>query len=660
MQLSLFGGFALRDRSGAAIQVPQKRGQALLAYLAWKNGHRESREVLVDLLWPDRFKKQAMASLRQILFELRNLPGDGEIIEATNDEVALNPSLHSCDIWTFSECLASGHLADALQAMTLYKGSFLDGPGIGPEPFQQWVAIQRARFEGQLDRVVLLVSADWEAAKSTAPILALLEELLHVSPMCVPAMLRIMDIEAHKGDTASAIQKCQRYVRRLKIEFGEDAPVELLAALDVLNSAPKARTNFQMIQRRPTLAQSDPWRKTTIDAPVVAVLPFRHLGSGDTGAAVAAAIGEDVTMMLSGCRWFNVLSRSATHSFASGSHFIPKEFANHTGADYLVYGAVIERAANWSITIELADAESGIITWARRYDTSADGLMQSPQELCPLIAAALDPAIAESEQRALSRPTLAATGSVAAYKHLVIGYRHYYAGRWREARESFRAATEEDATYAHAYAMMALTAYYVAQVGRNSNWRDEMQTAEKLARRAIEIDPSEAKACIVLGQALDWQAQHDEAGQYLERALHANPSFATASTARAYHLVMTGAFQQAQHHMRSALRLRVGDAGLGLCLPAKALADLHNGNAQSALETIHWASRLRPDFWLVRQVLAAALHAAGNAKAAEEEVVQMRRDYSGLSGKEFAGWFPYGHASIQSPVAATFRHFGWK
>lgn len=62
MQLNLFGGFSLVDQDGRVLPVPQKRGQALLAYLALKEGHRENREVIVDLLWPDRFKKEAQAS----------------------------------------------------------------------------------------------------------------------------------------------------------------------------------------------------------------------------------------------------------------------------------------------------------------------------------------------------------------------------------------------------------------------------------------------------------------------------------------------------------------------------------------------------------------------------------------------------------------------
>lgn len=62
MQLTLFGGFGLRERGSGVLPVAQRRGQALLAYLALKDGHRESREVVVDLLWPDRFSSPDIAS----------------------------------------------------------------------------------------------------------------------------------------------------------------------------------------------------------------------------------------------------------------------------------------------------------------------------------------------------------------------------------------------------------------------------------------------------------------------------------------------------------------------------------------------------------------------------------------------------------------------
>ena len=65
------------NRSGFCCVV----AQALLAYLASKETRRENREVLLDMLWPDRFKEQAQASLRQVVFELKALaPQDTPIL----------------------------------------------------------------------------------------------------------------------------------------------------------------------------------------------------------------------------------------------------------------------------------------------------------------------------------------------------------------------------------------------------------------------------------------------------------------------------------------------------------------------------------------------------------------------------------------------------
>src|SRR5262250_2084617 len=98
MQLQLFGDFALTGARTGAPPVALRRGQALLAYLAVKETRCESREALVDLLWPDRFKEQAQASLRQVLFELRAAAGAGAaIVEATRTSVALGAGITGCD-----------------------------------------------------------------------------------------------------------------------------------------------------------------------------------------------------------------------------------------------------------------------------------------------------------------------------------------------------------------------------------------------------------------------------------------------------------------------------------------------------------------------------------------------------------------------------------
>jgi len=661
LQLQLLGGFAFTKDGISAGQVSLRRAQAMLAYLALKTSHSETREALVDLLWPDRFKEQAQASLRQVLFELRAIPivGPG-LVETSRTGVALGPAIVDCDVWRLESLTKVSDLAHAELMLELYRGPLLDGASVGSEPFAQWLSIQSSHLEAKVESAVLRATADPLDSGGSERAIQALSRLIERSPMSCQAVSRLMQIEAAGGRIPEALLYYERYSRRLRLEFDEEPPPELHQVYAALKSAPRPPAAVSHVLRRPAYVHRDPWTKSQSDAPVVAVLPFRYEGALDAGAPLATALSDDITLTLSGCRWFSVLSRAAANSVKGDALFVPKDFAQRTGADYLIYGTITDRADGLSLVIELAEAETGYIRWAKRYEAPSANPLSWVSEVCPLIVAALDPAVAESERKALRRPTLAATGSEAAYQHLVLGYSQFYAGQWAEALTSFGSAIKEDATYAHAHAMMAVTTYLSAQVQRGTGWIDALREAEACARRALEIDPSEAKACNILGQALDWQARHDEANDFLERAVTLNPSFALASTARSYHAVMTGEFNIAKVFIRTAMRLRVGDAGMGLCLPSKALADMHLGNHGEALQTAHWAVRLQPKFWLGRQVLAACLSACNQMPEAEKAAAELKRDYHGLTSEEFAAWFPYANPGDGKLVTEALRRAGWQ
>jgi DNA-binding SARP family transcriptional activator/Flp pilus assembly protein TadD len=661
LQLQLLGGFDIIKDGASAGPVSLRRAQAMLAYLALKTSRGESREVLVDLLWPDRFKEQAQASLRQVLFELRSIPRIGPgLVETTRTGVALGPAIVDCDVWQLERLAKVNDLDHAEAMLELYRGPLLEGAAVGSEPFGQWLAIQASRLEARVEDAVLRATAEPLDPGNRKRAVQALSRLVELSPMSCQAVSRSMEIEAVSGRMQEALQQYERYVRNLKLEFDEEPPPELHQAYVALKSASGPTNAVSQILRRPAYVHRNPWTRTQSDAPVVAVLPFRYEGALSAGPALATALSDDITLTLSGCRWFSVLSRAAANSVKGGALFVPRDFAQLTGADYLIYGTITDLAEGLSLVIELAEADTGYIRWAKRYDAPGANPLSWSSEVCPLIVAALDPAVAESERKALRRPPLAATGSEVAYGHLVMGYSQFYAGLWPEAIASFRSAVKEDATYAHAHAMMAVTTYLAAQVRRGTGWFSALSEAEACARRAMAIDPSEAKACNVLGQVLDWQGHHDEANDFLERAVTLNPSFALASTARSYHAVMTGEFNAAKIFIRTAMRLRVGDAGMGLCLPSKALADMHLGNHEEALQTAHWAVRLQPKFWLGRQVLAACLSTCNRMPEAEKATAELKLDYPGLTAEEFAAWLPYANSDDGKPVAEALRRVGWQ
>ena len=661
MRLKLFGGFALTKNRSEIVPVSLRRGQALLAYLASKETRRESREVLLDMLWPDRFKEQAQASLRQVVFELKTLSPPGKpILVTSRNDVAFGPVIDDCDLWSFEESAAENQIDAAELLLGLYSGPFLDGPPLATEPFQQWTAIQRSRLENQLETSILAATAEYSNDAEVEKSLRLLARLVELCPMCFQALYRLMELSATRGNPAAAVRFYDHFARRLKLEFNEAPPPELSDFCNTLKTAPRQSVARYAPERQMAFIHKNPWTRARSDAPVVAVLPFRYTGTRGESAALTNAVCEDITLMLSGCRWLSVLSRSATHNIRSDEDFIPRDFARLTGANHLVYGTITDRADSLSLSIELADAETGYITWAKRYDATGQDLLTWAGEICPMIVSALDPALAESEYQALRKPALAATGSLIAYQHLVMGYRHYNAAQWPQAIAAFQRAIDDDATYAHAHAMLSVTTYMAAQISRDRGFDVELERAEHSARRALEIDPSEAKANIGLGQIMDWRGDHSESMGYLDRAMALNPSFAHASTARSYHAVMIGSFEAAKTYIQTAMRLRVGDAGLGFCLPSKALADFHLGNSKEALQTAHWAMRLTPDLWLCRMALAVALHANENFEPAGKLVDDLKRDYAGLNADEFASWFPYANPSDGDQITRALVQSGWR
>lgn len=125
--LCLGNSFDLR-RDGKPIELKNRKAQALLIYLAL-TGKPHSREHLATLLWGDRFDEQARGSLRQALFALRKVVGEGVV--AGNDPLEL----------------ADG----AIEVMR--TTDLLPGFSTGVDGFDTWLSRQRERQLEQAARV---------------------------------------------------------------------------------------------------------------------------------------------------------------------------------------------------------------------------------------------------------------------------------------------------------------------------------------------------------------------------------------------------------------------------------------------------------------------------------------------------------------------------
>ena len=134
--LKLLGVLRLERPDGEKIEITSKRGQALLAMLALAENGERARSWLQSMLWSDRSREQASASLRRELSTLRKTLSaiDADLLSAHGQTVQLD--LSQLDVDVRSEAQAN---ADEL----------LEGLDIrGAEGFEDWLRTERARRAG--------------------------------------------------------------------------------------------------------------------------------------------------------------------------------------------------------------------------------------------------------------------------------------------------------------------------------------------------------------------------------------------------------------------------------------------------------------------------------------------------------------------------------
>ena len=100
LKLTLLGGFQAQLEAGAALVLPTRKAQALLAYLAVPLGQAHPREKLATLLWGDMQDAQARGNLRYALSRIRKaLPRSvrpGLVLDGPS--VALDPKVVDVDV----------------------------------------------------------------------------------------------------------------------------------------------------------------------------------------------------------------------------------------------------------------------------------------------------------------------------------------------------------------------------------------------------------------------------------------------------------------------------------------------------------------------------------------------------------------------------------
>jgi predicted ATPase/DNA-binding SARP family transcriptional activator len=211
LRLTLLGGFRAQLADGAALPLPVRKTQALLAYLALPLGRMHPRDELAALLWRDMPAAQARSNLRHALSRIRKTLPDPVQRGALFDgpEVGLDPGTVDVDVARFEALVADGGPEALQQIAMVYRGELLAGMTFGEPAFEEWLVRERERLhELAMEGLGGLLAQQEKADAAEAAVQTGLR-LLALDPLQEAVHRAVMRLYARLGRRDAALRQYQ-------------------------------------------------------------------------------------------------------------------------------------------------------------------------------------------------------------------------------------------------------------------------------------------------------------------------------------------------------------------------------------------------------------------------------------------------------------------
>jgi TolB-like protein/tetratricopeptide (TPR) repeat protein len=339
----------------------------------------------------------------------------------------------------------------------------------------------------------------------------------------------------------------------------------------------------------PAAAERQPGEPTVppgAERPSVAVLPFLNLSNDPDQQYFSDGISQDIITELSRFQGLFVIARySSFHFRGAGQDMTGIE--TDLGVRYVARGAVRRMGGRIRISAQLVDSQFGDQLWAENYDREAGDVLVVQDEIVRAIATTL-------------------------------GYRVEAASRERALRLSIEALSVHDLVLRSDAHLLRFT-------------KDDNAEARRLAEQAVALDPGSAIAHVRLGWAhcmdhlFGWTVDRapvlDRAIALARRAVSLNERDSRARTLLGFALLYHRDFEEARAQLRSAVSLNQNDveahAMYGVLLSAVA-------EHEAAIEQFDIARRYDPfEFNWVTVCRGAALFSARRYGDAIESLLRL-------------------------------------
>lgn len=561
----VFGPFGIVADDGSDTTPGSRKARALLAYCILSSPKAVRREQLTELLWGDRGEEQARASLRQALYEMRELTsGEAPLLIVDRGTVRVDPAQTNGEI----EQLQATAKTDDARAMAALIGAapeelLTDLTGVSAE-FDEWLLAERVHRRDQRRSLALEVAERAMAAADPAGARQIAHALVAADPLDETAARTAMTASAALGDSDDARRVFRRIEAALRKELdiapsqatvstyqqllieASSAPLQLLGEAHPRSSIASETTSAPLPQWYRRMG----WRQRTFAVlGVAAILAitgwFTFMRPGDSSKRLLmveqlrAPAGDRSALLLrqslSNDLTRMIVGNDTTLNFVAAGD----EAGSRPQADYVVSGEAQSSAGQLHATVRLTDGRNAIILWSRDFSGPSVQLDALRQQMASKIAEVLVCALGSRSRRP-------ANIDVATLRLYLAGCENWHTD-WPAARKFFGQVIQREPGFAQARGM------YAAMTDQNTGtfsglpreaWEPLLREAKAEAQKALAQDPHVGAAYFALVASSKGLQNWPERQAVLEKGIAADPAAGELHTAMGVglgNIGMTGA-----------------------------------------------------------------------------------------------------------------------
>ncbi|MBP1887045.1 adenylate/guanylate cyclase domain-containing protein [Sinorhizobium mexicanum] len=282
------------------------------------------------------------------------------------------------------------------------------------------------------------------------------------------------------------------------------------------------------------------------DRPSLAVLPFDNLGGDAKWDRIADGLTEDIITDLSHTRDLVVVARTSTERY-KGMDVDAQKVGRELGVRYLLEGSLQADGDELRITSQLIDAITGGHIWSQRFDRHAEDIFKVQTEVTGSIATRLagySGQLAGAELEIIRRKP---PGNLNAYETYLLGVQAKHQvtrDSLAEAERLFKKALELDPNMARAY--VALTYVYSYMLDLGIAPPEELLPKQRdAAQRAVTLDPSDGETHLAMGASHSFSGEPELALAEFTKAEQLAPNNADILILIAWYLPALGESEKA-------------------------------------------------------------------------------------------------------------------